>query len=93
MNDNFCLHSSFDEPGVEPTSAPATEAPTQAPTAAPISGNYVFKLTDTMKAGGEYIIATKDAAGSAYALKNDGGTSDGTSLARESVTISAMVLQ
>ena len=70
-----------------PIERPTQAPPTQGPTAAPVTGDFVFKLTDTMKAGGEYLIVNTNKAGNAYSLKNEGGSSSGTSLARNSVNI------
>ena len=46
----------------------------------------VYKLTDTLTAGKEYLIVSAD-SGSGYALTNPGGTSGGTDLGSTSVTI------
>ena len=47
----------------------------------------VYKLVDTITVGNEYLIVNTNEAGDAFALKNNGGTSGGTSMAAESVKI------
>jgi len=69
------------------TSVSNNDYPETVPTSAPETGKYVYKLTDTMKAGGEYLIVSADTAGSAFAMTNDGGTSSGTSLSKSEVSI------
>ncbi len=47
----------------------------------------VYKLTDQLKAGKDYLIVSSDSAGSAYALTSPGGTSGGAAMGRTSVAI------
>jgi uncharacterized protein YjdB len=46
-----------------------------------------YQLVDEPKDGGEYLIVSSNSAGSAYALRNPGGTSSGASMGSTSVTI------
>ena len=46
-----------------------------------------FELTDSIKDGGEYLIVSTNAVGSAYALTNPGGTSGGATMGRTAVEI------
>lgn len=48
-----------------------------------------YQLVDEPEDGGEYLIVSSNSAGSAYALKNPGGTSAGAAMDSTSVTIGA----
>ncbi len=48
---------------------------------------YVYKLTDSFTSGKDYLIVSENTVGSAYALTNPGGTSDGASMGRTAVTV------
>ena len=48
-----------------------------------------YKLVDTITSGNEYLIVSANAAGTAYALTNPGGTSDGANMGSTQVTIVA----
>ncbi|MBQ9562926.1 MAG: Ig domain-containing protein, partial [Lachnospiraceae bacterium] len=47
---------------------------------------YVYKLTDGLTDGGEYLIVSAN-SGTAYALRNPGGTSGGANMAATAVTL------
>ncbi len=48
-----------------------------------------YQLVDSLKDGGEYLIVSSNTEGTAYAMTNPGGTSDGTNMGRTEVTILA----
>ena len=53
----------------------------------PAGETETYRLTEALQDGGEYLIVSSDAAGSAYALTNPGGTSSGATMGRTAVTI------
>ncbi len=50
----------------------------------PVGDAVTYELASTLEDGGEYLIVNTNAVGSAYALKNPGGTSDGAAIANSS---------
>ncbi len=81
-NSNATTIAYFDRNGdeVKPTAAEGSgEDPV-------VVGSGVFELTNTLVGGKRYVIASAN-SGSAYALTNPGGTSDGATMSRTAVTV------
>ena len=53
----------------------------------PAGESGTYQLVNAPQSGGEYLVVSSNSAGSAYALKNPGGTSGGASMGSTAVTI------